>query len=68
MDEDSFNISVRRFLKEVGVTSQREIEKAVRDALDDGRLAGTQRFQATMTLEMREIGLTHVVEGHIDLV
>ena len=42
MNEDSLNTSVRKFLKEVGVTSQREIEKAVRGALDAGRLKGTE--------------------------
>ena len=42
MNEDVFNMSLRKFLKKVGVTSQREIEKAVRGALDAGRLKGTE--------------------------
>ena len=43
MDEDKFNISVRKFLKVVGITAQREIEKAVREALNAGRLKGDCR-------------------------
>jgi hypothetical protein len=67
MDEDRFNISVRKFLKEVGVTSQREIEKAVRDALESGGLHGTEQFDAKMTLEISALGVTHLVNGRIDL-
>jgi hypothetical protein len=67
MDEDRFNLSVRTFLKEVGVTSQREIEKAVRDALTSGRLRGDSQIEATMTLQIPELGLTHIVDGHVDL-
>jgi hypothetical protein len=67
MDEDRLNISVRKFLKEVGVTSQREIEKAVRDAVGSGRLKGGEKVAATMTLEIGALGVTHVVDGNIDV-
>jgi hypothetical protein len=67
MDEDRFNLSVRRFLKEVGVTSQREIEKAVREAQADGRLQSVDRVAARMTLQIDELGLTYVVDGHVDV-
>ncbi|MDB5028818.1 MAG: hypothetical protein JWO66_2507 [Candidatus Eremiobacteraeota bacterium] len=67
MDEDRFNISVRKFLKQVGVTSQREIEKAVREALSSGRVAGSKTLTARMTLEMPALSLTHVVEGDIEI-
>ncbi len=67
MDEDKFNQTVRKFLKEVGVTSQREIEKAVRDAIDAGRLVGTETLGAKMTLEIGALNLTHQTNGHIDL-
>ena len=67
MDEDRFNLSVRKFLKEVGVTSQREIEKAVRDRLSAGHLHGNEKLEARMTLEVCAIGLTHETSGHIDL-
>jgi hypothetical protein len=67
MDEDKFNISVRKFLKVVGVTAQREIEKAVREALTAGRLQGGETLKAKMTLEIGVLGLTHSVEEGIEL-
>ena len=67
MDEERFNISVRKFLKEVGVTSQREIEKAVREALADGTLDGHATLDAEMTLTIGRLSLTHVVDGRIEL-
>ena len=67
MNEDVFNTSIRKFLKEVGVTSQREIEKSVRDALADGRLKGGEKLPAKMTLTVGQIDLTFVVDGTIDL-
>ena len=50
MNEDNFNMSVRKFLKKVGVTAQREIEAAVRQAMADGRLAGSETFKAVSRL------------------
>lgn len=50
MNEDLFNTSVRKFLKQVGVTSQREIEKAVRDAVAAGTLKGHEKLPAKMVL------------------
>lgn len=67
MDEDRFNITVRKFLKEVGVTSQREIEKAVREALAAGRVRSGETLAAKMTLEIGTVGLVHVVDGRIEL-
>jgi hypothetical protein len=67
MDEDKFNISVRKFLKVVGITAQREIEKAVREALNAGRLHGDETLKAKMTLEIGVLGLTHSVEEDIEL-
>ena len=67
MDEDKFNISVRKFLKVVGITAQREIEKAVRAASSAGRLQSDERLRAKMTLEIEVLGLTHLVEGDIEL-
>lgn|GEM_PF-70778 len=66
MDEDRFNISVRKFLKEVGVTSQRVIEKTVRAALDARTLSAGEELDATMTLEIAAIGVKHVVTGRIE--
>ena len=67
MDEDKFNISVRKFLKVVGIAAQREIEKAVREASSAGRLQSDENLRAKMTLEIEVLGLTHLVEGDIEL-
>jgi Family of unknown function (DUF6494) len=67
MNEDVFNMSLRKFLKKVGVTSQREIEKAVRDALASGKLKGSETLPVKVTLTLGQVGLTHVVEGDIKL-
>ncbi len=67
MDENRFNMSVRKFLKEVGVTSQREIEKAVWDAVNAGRFKDGATLDAKMTLEIPGVDLTHVVDGQIDI-
>jgi hypothetical protein len=67
MDEDKFNISVRKYLKVVGITAQREIEKAVHEALNAGRLRGDENLKAKVTLEIEVLGLTHLVEGDIEL-
>jgi hypothetical protein len=68
MDDDVFNMQIRKFLKNVGVTSQREIELAVRKALADGRIKGDERLKAKVTLSIDELGLSQVIEGDIALV
>ena len=60
MSDEDFNMSLRKFLKQVGVTSQQEIEKAVRAASPGGAV------KAKMVLTIEEIGLTHTVEGEIE--
>jgi ribosomal protein L1 len=67
MNEDVFNMSLRKFLKKVGVTSQREIEKAVRDAIDQGRLKGDETLQAEVTLKLGGVELTEKIDGKIEL-
>jgi len=67
MDENTLNIETRKFLKEVGVTSQREIEKAVREALKSGSLEGKKQLRAHMTLTVEDIGLRHEVDGEIQI-
>ena len=67
MDEDRFNMEVRKFLKVIGVTSQREIETAVRDALAAGKLKGGGPLKATMVLTIPELGLRHEIDGTIEL-
>lgn len=65
MNEDVLNIEVRKFLKQVGVTSQRAIEVALREALASGRLKGEKRISAKMTLTIDSLGVRHVVNGDI---
>lgn len=62
MDEERFNISMRKFLKQVGVTSQHEIEALVRER---GLTSG--KIKVRMVLTSEDAGLNHVVEGEIDL-
>jgi len=67
MNEDVFNTSVRKFLKQVGVTLQREIEKAVRDAVAAGKLKGGEMLPAKMVLTMDGVALSFTVDGEIEL-
>jgi len=67
MNEDALNLSVRKFLKKVGVTSQREIEQAVRAALGGGRLKGNETLPARIMLTVDGIGLAIEIEGTIEL-
>ncbi len=64
MNDDEFNMSMRKFLKQVGVTSQQQIEEAVRDARDAGRLPAGP-LQARVVLTVDGLDLTHTVEGKI---
>ncbi len=67
MKEDVFNTSIRKLLKEFGITAQREIEKAVRQALAEYQLKGSERLRAKLTLSIPTVGLTHNIEGDVDL-
>jgi hypothetical protein len=67
MNEDVLNMSVRKFLKKVGVTSQREIEEAVRAAVGSGRLKGNEALPAKVTLAVGGVDLSVAIEGSIEL-
>jgi hypothetical protein len=67
MNEDTFNLSLRKFLKMVGVNSQREIEHAVAKATASGAIAGTESFPAKVTLEVAELKLKVEFEDSIRL-
>ena len=67
MDEAVFNMEIRKFLKLVGVTGQREIEQAVRGAIAAGKLKGHERLKAKMVLSLDGAGLTRTIEGEIAL-
>lgn len=65
MDEDLFNMELRKFLKKVGVTSQRAIEDAVREGLEKGSLEGRKSIRATVVLSLEGLESSHRVEGEI---
>jgi len=67
MDEERFNLSLRKLLKHFGVTAQREIEKAVDAARASGALAGRDALEARATLVVDGLPTDIVVTGHIDL-
>lgn len=67
MNEEVFNIQIRKFLKNVGVTSQREIEGSVRAALKDGTLKGDETIKAKVTLSIDTLGVSTDILGNIDL-
>jgi len=67
MNEEALNMSLRKFLKVVGVTSQQEIEKAIRAAVADGRLKGNETLSAQMVLTIGKVSLTHKIDGTIEL-
>ena len=68
MDEETLNLSIRKFLKMVGVNSQREIEQAIAKAVAAGAVAGTQTLAAAMTLEIPALQLKVKFDGDIALV
>jgi hypothetical protein len=67
MDEETFNLSVRRFLKTLGVTAQREIELAVREQLETGQLRGDEKLEATATVTINGLPREVLVTGTIAL-
>jgi hypothetical protein len=67
MDQETFNLSIRKFLKMVGVNSQREIEQAVQKALEGKRLKGDENLAAKVTLEIPSLGVKVPFDGEIKL-
>jgi Family of unknown function (DUF6494) len=67
MDQETFNLSIRKFLKMVGVNSQREIEQAVQKAMMDGKLQGSETLTARATLELPQLGIKVPFDGEIKL-
>jgi hypothetical protein len=67
MDQETFNLSIRKFLKMVGVSSQHEIEQAVQKALESGKLKGAETVPAKMTLEIPSLGVKVPFDGEIRL-
>ena len=67
MNEDGFNLSIRKFLKMVGVSSQREIEQAVAKARASGTIKGNEKFPTSVTLDVPGLKLSVRFDGRIDL-
>jgi uncharacterized protein DUF6494 len=67
MNDEALNMSIRKFLKTVGVNSQLAIEKAVQKAVADGKLKGNEAFPAAMTLSIGKLGLDVKFDGEIRL-
>ncbi len=67
MNEEILNIQVRKFLKKVGVQSQREIEQAVRRSIENNSLAGIDKLEASVLLEVPEVGIKVSIESEIKL-
>ena len=67
MNEETFNVSIRKFLKKVGISSQREIEQAVNKAIEEGRLKGDETLPARMTLMVGDLNLKIDFDGTVEL-
>jgi hypothetical protein len=67
MDEEILNMSLRKFLKKLGVTAQREIEQAVREAVAAGRLKGDETLRAEAVVRLEGTALSLTVDGEISL-
>ena len=67
MNEETFNLSIRKFLKMVGINSQREIEQAVAKAIESKKIAGTESFAAHVTLEVAGLQINVKFDGEIKL-
>ncbi len=67
MDEEVFNIQLRKFLKKVGIQSQREIEKAIRDGIAQGSLEGVETLKASARLQVLGVDLDVTIEDDIKL-
>ena len=67
MNEDKFNMELRKFLKKVGITSQRDIEQAVHQAIEAGTLTGNEALDAKMTLTIPSLNICTEIDGTISL-
>jgi uncharacterized protein DUF6494 len=67
MDQETFNLSIRKFLKMVGVNSQREMEQAVQKSIESGKLRGDEAIPVKCTLEIPSLGVKVPFEGEMRL-
>lgn len=67
MNEDNFNMDIRKFLKKVGINAQRQIEQAVLRALDENQLQGSETLDISMTLEVPALSIDETLKGKLHL-
>jgi hypothetical protein len=67
MNEDILNLEIRKYLKQFGITSQREFEHAVLKAVETGKIKGSEAIDVKMTLDVPALGVNHCIEGKIAL-
>ena len=67
MNEEKLNISVRKFLKNVGINSQRHIESRVRESLNSGKISSNKKISVTAKIESDELGLSETISGEIEI-
>jgi uncharacterized protein DUF6494 len=67
MNDEVFNLDLRKFLKRFGVTAQREIERAVSEAIQDGRLTGSETLEVRATLTIADVITELRIDGQIGL-
>jgi ribosomal protein L1 len=67
MDDDQFNINIRRYLKKLGITSQREIENAVRSAIDKKSMMGDENLDVKVRLSIDALNFSVEIDGEISL-
>ncbi|MGR9109080.1 MAG: DUF6494 family protein [Gammaproteobacteria bacterium] len=67
MNEDTLNMEIRKFLKRVGISAQREIEHVVQKKIGDGTLSGSETLAVRMTLDLPDLDFEHRIEGSIRL-
>ena len=67
MDEEKLNISTRKFLKNVGINSQRIIENSIRKSIDDGIINNSKKIKVSVTLEISELSIAEIIDGDIEV-
>ena len=67
MDEEKLNISIRKFLKGVGINSQRIIEKRIRDIVENDKNADLSKVKVTMQITSQELQIDEKIDGQIDI-
>ena len=67
MNEEVLNMQIRKFLKKVGIQSQREIEQAIRRSIENNSLTGIDKLEASVLLEVPEVGIKVSIESEIKL-